>query len=144
MQRGPQQIKRSQNERKENSRQQNIEKDQAKVKDEERKPKRLSLQKQRKEDPKKVKQDQIKRQVKCRHVNTEQKLLKQFRECTMFNALLTCCSCQRNLFKGNVTKFIQRLQTHIETKKPGLYEHAIGLDSQKQPFKVNINGELSS
>ena len=36
----------------------NIEKDQAKVRDEGRKWKRLSLRKQRKEDPKKVKKDQ--------------------------------------------------------------------------------------
>ena len=68
MERGPQRIKRAQNERKkEKSRQQNIEKDQAKVRDEGRKWKRLSLRKQRKEDPKKVKQEQNKRQEKCSH-----------------------------------------------------------------------------
>ena len=86
------------------------------------------MQKQRKTNPKKVKQDQIKRHEKCRKVNTEQKRLKKFRESTIFNAIFTCCCCQRNLFTGNVTKFNQRLQTDIEKKKPGLYERAIELD----------------
>ena len=137
MERGPKRIKRVQNERKERSRQINIEKDKAKVRDEERIWKRLSLRKQRKED-------QNKRQEKCRQINTEQKRLKAFRESTMFNAMFTCCCCQRNLFKGNVTKFNQKLHSDVETKKPGLYERAIELDSQGQPMKVNIDCESSS
>ena len=86
------------------------------------------MRKQRKENPKKVKQDQNKVQNKFRHVNNEQTQMKLFRERTMFYSIFTCCCCQRNLFKCNVAKFNQRLQTDIETKKPGLYERAIELD----------------
>ena len=59
----------------------------------------------------------------------------------MYNAIFTCCCCQRNLFECNVSKLTPNFISAIETKKPGIFESAIELDFENEPITVNINGE---
>ena len=81
----------------------------------------------------------MKRQNKCRIVDSQNTRLKKFRERTMYNAIFTCTCCQRNLFDCNVSGFDDKLITQIETKKPGLFERAI-----EYRIEINVNGKLSS
>ena len=86
-----------------------------------------------------MKEDQRKWKQKSRLLDTQKKRLKKFRERTMMNAIFTCSSCHRNLFDCNVCKLDSKLISEIETKKPGLYNHAI-----EHLIEININGLKSS
>ena len=66
--------------------------------------KKLSLKKQRRENPEKLRANLQKWQAKCRLVENEKDRLRKFLKRTMYNAIFTCCCCQRNLFECNVSK----------------------------------------
>ena len=136
VERGPLQIKRNQNERKEKSRMNHMENNPEILRMQETNRKKLSRKKQRHENPEKLKEDQNKWQTKCRLVETEKGRLHKFLKRTMYNAVFTCCCCQRNLFECNVSKLTQHFISQIETKKPGIYASAIELDAENNPIMV--------
>ena len=129
---------------KENSRMNHMENNPEILRMQETNRKKLSRKKQRHENPEKLKEDQNKWQTKCRLVVTEKGRLHKFLKRTMYNAVFTCCCCQRNLFECNVSKLTQHFISQIETKKPGIYASAIELDAENNPIMVQINGEESS
>ena len=79
--------------------------------------KKLSLTKQRRENPEVLRENLKKWQTKCRLVEHEKDRLRKFLKRTMYNAIFTCCCCQRNLFECNVSKLAQNFISLIETKK---------------------------
>ena len=140
---GPEVIKSDQNKCKGKSRA-NIreEKGPELVQENQNKWKRLSRQKQRDQNPKKVKEDQNKWQYKARLIDSDKKRLLKFIKRTMHNAIFICICCQRRLLECNVSKWTTKLESVIETKKPGLFVRAI--ENPTKPILVNVNGEESS
>ena len=120
VERGPQNIRREQNEWEMQSRKRKMENNPEELHNMEKVRKKLSRKKQISQNPEKVKEDQLRWQQKARPVDTENKRLLRFRKKTMFNAIFTCICCQRNLFECNVVKFTTKLLVQMETKNPGL------------------------
>ena len=114
---GPLKVKKDQNERKAKSRMNQIATNPEILKINETNRKKLSLQKQRRENPEQLRANLLKWQAKCRRVESERERIHRFLKRTMYNAIFTCCWCQRNLFECNVSKLTPNFIALIETNK---------------------------